>query len=111
MWRGTLGVSAGSVRDNPARQRYEIVDDAGTVGAFVEYVLHDSVADLVHTETVAGYEGQGLASALVRGALDDARRRGWAIRPYCPFVRRYLGNHPEYLDLVSELDRARFGLG
>jgi uncharacterized protein len=101
---------AGTVRDNPAQQRYEIVVDDGTVGAYVEYMLQNSIADFVHTQTVSGFEGQGLASALIRGALDDARRRGWQIRPYCPFVRRYLGKHAEYVDLVSEPDRVRFGL-
>ena len=103
-------MSAGTVRDDPGRQRYEIVDETGTPGAFLEYMVHGTVADFVHTHTLAGFEGRGLASALVHGALDDARRRGWQIRPYCPFVRRYLGKHPEYLDLVAEPDRARFDL-
>ena len=97
------------MRDNPAQQRYEILDD-GDVGAFAQYELHGSVADFVHTETVRGHSGRGLGSALVREALEDARRRGWQVRPYCPFVRSYIGKHPEYRDLVPRADWVRFGL-
>lgn len=97
------------VRDNSAEHRYEILDD-GEVGAFVRYTLRGSVADFVHTETRDGHSGRGLGSAVVRGALDDARRRGWQVRPYCPFVRSYVAKHPEYVDLVPPGERARFGL-
>ena len=96
-------------RDNPELHRYEILD-GGQVGAFSEYRLHGDVADFVHTEAVAGHEGRGLASKLIRGALDDARRRSWQVRPFCPFVRAYIAKHPEYRDLVPEKQRARFGL-
>ena len=102
-------MSEPEVRDNADQQRYEIVDD-GEVGAFAQYELHGSVADLVHTETVAGHKGRGLGSNLVRAALDDARRRGRQVRPYCPFVRSYIGKHPEYRDLVPRADWTRFGL-
>jgi hypothetical protein len=64
----------------------------------------------VHTETLSGHEGRGLGSELVRGALDDARRRGWQVRPFCPFVRSYIAKRPEYRDLVPAHERARFQL-
>jgi predicted GNAT family acetyltransferase len=100
---------ASVIRDNPAQHRYEIVED-GEVGGFVEYVLHGSVADFVHTQTRPAHQGHGLGSTLVRGALDNARGRGLQVRPYCPFVRSYLVEHPEYRDLVPDAERATFGL-
>jgi uncharacterized protein len=33
-----------------------------------------------------------------------------AVPPYCPFVRRWLGKHPEYAGLVPADQRAGFGL-
>ena len=30
--------------------------------------------------------------------------------PLCPFVRAYIRDHAEYLDLVPEAERARFEL-
>lgn len=98
-----------AVRDNPDQHRYEIEDD-GEIAAFVEYRLDGTVADFVHAETVSGHEGRGLGSRLVSGALDDARSRGWQVRPFCPFVRAYIARHREYVDLVPESDRTRFEL-
>ena len=45
--------------------------------------------------------GRGLGEELVRGALDDVRRRRAKIRPDCWFVREFLQNNPDYLDLKS----------
>ncbi|GAA3480437.1 hypothetical protein GCM10018966_049670 [Streptomyces yanii] len=53
---------------------------------------------------------RGLGGLLARGALDDARTRGLRVLPYCPFIRGWIGKHPEYADLVPEASRARFGL-
>lgn len=97
------------VRDNPDLNRYEITD-GGELGAFTEYELHGTVADFVHTETVSGHEGRGLGSNLVREALDDARRRGWQVRPFCAFVRGFIAKNLAYLDLVPGEERARFDL-
>jgi predicted GNAT family acetyltransferase len=99
-----------SVRDNPELHRYEIVED-GELGGFMEYRLHGSVVDIVHTEILDGYEGHGLASNLVRAVLDDARRQGRQIRPFCPFARSYIAKHPEYWDLVPADQWARFEIG
>lgn len=55
---------------------------------------------LVHTDIDPGYEGRGLGSKLVAGALDDLRRRGLGVVPLCPFVAAYLRRHPEQADLV-----------
>jgi predicted GNAT family acetyltransferase len=43
---------------------------------------------------------RGLGSALVAGALDDARARGLRVVPICPFVDAYIRRHPDYADLV-----------
>ena len=44
------------------------------------------------------------------GVLAAARERGLNVHPYCSFVRHYLAEHPEELDLVSDEDRPHFGL-
>ena len=97
------------VRDNPELARYEIlVGDA--VAGFTEYAVHGSQIDLIHTEVDTAFEGRGLASTLIRELLDDVRRRGLAAMPYCPFVRKFIARHEEYLDLVPAEHRAKFGL-
>jgi uncharacterized protein len=87
------------VRDNPAELRYEALRDGQLVG-LIRYRTEPGVVVLVHTEVGEEFEGTGVGSRLVRGALDDIRSRGLGIVPVCPFVRSFIGRHPEYADLV-----------
>lgn len=97
------------VVDDPEKQRYEVSVD-GELAGFAEYRLSKDVISFTHAEVASAFEGRGLASILVRRALDDARRRGLAVKPFCPFVRGYIVRNPEYLDLVPEGQRERFEL-
>jgi predicted GNAT family acetyltransferase len=98
------------VRENVDRSRFEITLD-GEVAGFTSYRRVDAeTVTLVHTEIDPAYEGQGLGSLLVGRTLDELRRRDIAVLPSCPFVREYIGNHAEYLDLVPAAERARYRL-
>ncbi|WP_037459420.1 GNAT family N-acetyltransferase [Skermanella stibiiresistens] len=90
------------VTDNEARHRYEMTVD-GTV-AFIKYMMRDDAIVLVHTEVPDALSGHGVGSKLVRGTLDDIRRRGLKVVPSCTFVRGFLDKHPEYQDLVRATD-------
>ncbi|MFC6714248.1 GNAT family N-acetyltransferase [Branchiibius cervicis] len=37
----------------------------------------------------------------MRFALDDLREKGVHVVPSCPYVRRWIDQHPEYADLVA----------
>ncbi len=37
---------------------------------------------------------------LVAFALGEARERGLAVLPFCPFVKAYIQRHREYVELV-----------
>ncbi|WP_033823345.1 GNAT family N-acetyltransferase [Kitasatospora sp. MBT63] len=104
------------VTDDPRASRYEIRIGPGAAAGtgepvgFAEYHLSEGELALIHTEVDPVFEGRGLAGRLVRAALDDARRRGLAVLPYCPYVRKWIGRHPDFTDLVPADRRARFGL-
>lgn len=98
-----------TVRDNPDESRYEIHDD-GQLAGFSTYQLDTGRISFIHTEIGAAFTGRGLAGQLVSAELDDARRRGLAVLPFCPLVRQYIADHPVYLDLVPPEDRGRFDL-
>jgi predicted GNAT family acetyltransferase len=83
--------------------RYEITVDGDLVG-FVTYRLQPGVITFRHAEIDSAREGDGLGSRLVADALDDARARGLAVRPLCPFVAFFIETHPEYADLVAAGD-------
>ena len=79
--------------------RYEAHVDGGLAGVLEYKVKNDRIA-LIHTEVPHAFEGHGIATAITRFALDDARRRGLRVLALCPYVRRYLETHPEDLDIV-----------
>lgn len=97
------------VTDNPAESRYE-VHVGGELGGFVVYHLRGQRINLIHTEVDARFQGAGLATALARFSLDDARKRNLAVLPSCPYIRSWIGRHPDYADLVPEDRRAEFGV-
>ena len=95
--------------DNPDEHRFEVrVGDK--IAGFTAYRTEGSAHVFTHTEIDPAYEGKGLGSVLVRGALDQVRARGRSALPVCPFVRSFVERHPDYLDLVPAGHRARFGL-
>ena len=88
-----------TVRDNKASSRFEL--DVGGALAFANYRLTPQAVVITHTETPATLRGRGIASELVKGALDLIRADGHKVIGACGFVVDYLRKHPEEADLVA----------
>ena len=86
-----------SVRDNKTRQRFEL--DVGGTMAFANYRLTPGTVIITHTETPPALRGRGIASELVKGALELIRADGHKVVAGCGFVVDYLQKHPEFADL------------
>lgn len=96
------------VRNAPDQQRYELVEDGEVIGfAAYQEVAGDRIV-FTHTEVDPKVGGRGLGTQLVAGALEDARDRGQAIVPICPFVARYVHAHREFLPSLDERIRRAF---
>ncbi|MFL5678157.1 MAG: GNAT family N-acetyltransferase [Chloroflexota bacterium] len=87
------------VSDAAERHRYEAQLD-GALAGFLDYIVKRERIALIHTEVPQVFAGHGIAAALTRFALDDARRRDLKVIAICPYVRRYLEKHPEDMDVV-----------
>ena len=85
------------VRDNKSRHRFELNVEGGT--AFANYHLTSDSVVITHTETPASLRGRGIASELVKGALELIRADGLKVVAGCGFVVDYLQKHPEFADL------------
>lgn len=93
------GRGVGLARDDAAKRYTATVD--GALAALAEFIPTPELVVFTHTETDPVFEGQGVASQLVRWALDDVRARGLRVLPLCPFVKVYVERHAdEYGDLV-----------
>lgn len=88
-----------TVQDNPALSRFEL--ETGDALAVACYRLAGATMTFTHTEVPMRLRGRGIASRLVRGALEAARTRGLRVVPRCSFVADYVARHPEFRDLVA----------
>jgi hypothetical protein len=88
------------VTENVDEGRFEITVDSELAG-FTEVSYRDGVATFPHTKIDERFGGRGLATELIRSALDEMRRRGYLVRPLCPFVRGFIRKNPEYADLLA----------
>jgi predicted GNAT family acetyltransferase len=94
-----------SVVNNVAGHRYEAWLGEVLAG-FSQYRLDDDVITFIHTQVADAFEGKGVASTLIRAALDDVRAEGSRrVRPLCPFVRAFIQRHEDYQDLLPAGNR------
>jgi predicted GNAT family acetyltransferase len=87
------------VRDNKTLNRFEL--DVGESVAFANYRRAGDRVIITHTETPPALRGRGIASELVKGALELIRADGLKVVAGCSFVVEYLEQHPDDADLVG----------
>ena len=89
-----------NIDDVPGASRYEArIDDE--LAGWVDYrrVGHRFIA--AHTEVPPAFGGRGIASAMVRRVIEDARTNGWRISPMCPLFAAHFERHPEDRDVLA----------
>lgn len=91
-----------TVVHDEAGSRFVLMRGDREIG-LTEYVTReDGGIVFTHTEVDEELQERGLGSQLVRAALDDLRVSTTVrIGATCPFVRRFLKEHPEYQDLTT----------
>jgi len=86
------------VRHNEKFHRFEAGEPSNL--AKLNYHPAATAVEMVHVEVPPEYQGQGLAGKLAEAALNWARQQNLKVIPSCPYVKGYLGKHPEYSDLL-----------
>ena len=99
---------APEITDNAAERRYEARLN-GELAGIVEYGRIQSRLVALHTEVLPQFEGRGIASALVRHVLAEARAAGQKVTPRCPFFAAHFERHPEDRDLLAQRPGPRDG--
>jgi uncharacterized protein len=88
------------VIDMPEASRYELRLGDRVIG-FAAYRRRNDRIVFIHTEVDESYEGRGLGNRLANAALEDVRGKGLVVVPLCPFIARYIEEHPEYHELLA----------
>jgi predicted GNAT family acetyltransferase len=87
------GADAARISDNAGDSRFESLADRQR--AELVYRRRGDRLVLLHTEVPEPLGGRGLGGALVRAAVERARRDGLTVVPLCPFAADWLTRHPE----------------
>ena len=85
--------------DGASKGRYRLVVD-GVEAEMTYSRANDRLIIIDHTEVPAALRGRKVGERLVRQAIEDARREGFAIIPLCPFAKAQIDRHPEWQDVV-----------
>ncbi|MBN9046308.1 MAG: N-acetyltransferase [Rhizobiales bacterium] len=60
-----------------------------------------ALVSIDHTFVPDALRGKGVAQALARNAVLDARRSGWKIVPRCSFMQAQFSHHPDWSDVLE----------
>jgi uncharacterized protein len=85
--------------NNRERHRYELAVDGHIAATY--YAIADGVITFIHTEVPPELGGKGIASKLIRGALDQVRAESLKVIAQCPFVKAFIDKHADYQDLLK----------
>ncbi|RZZ87865.1 N-acetyltransferase [Pseudoxanthomonas winnipegensis] len=101
-WQAVRPLSQGQrpvpdVQHDPAAGKFFLDKDGQQ--AELEYRRHGAQMVITHTFVPDALRNRGLASELVRAALDLARNEGLKVVPVCSYSADFLQRHPEYADL------------
>lgn len=88
-------------KENATRGLFFIEKDQ-TVVSELTYSKKGSVIIIDHVETKRAVEGQGLASMLMKKAVNYARENDLKIHPLCPFAEVQFEQFPAYRDVLMQ---------
>lgn len=88
------------ITHNEEKHRFEANQDGHP--ASIEYQLLGKEVMNIYQSTVPEPAGTGnLGPAMMKEALDFARRNHYKVLATCPFAQAYLRKHPDYRDILS----------
>lgn len=88
------------IQHNEQSSQYETTVDGQVAYAAYDREDPDRIV-FTHTIVPEALSGRGIAGALVKHALDEARSRKLKVVPQCSYVAAYIQRHSEYQDLLA----------
>lgn len=86
--------------NNEKRLRFET--KVGEEFAYIDYRWYKGDIAFMHTFVPEEGRGKRISSALAKYALEHAREKKLKIMVYCPYIAKYIKEHPEYEFLIDK---------
>ena len=96
-----------NVVNNKDQLRFEV--ELNGEFAYITYRYYKKDIAFMHTEVPDIFRGKGIATGMAIAALHFAKEEHRKIMLYCPFVAKYVRDHPEYYSLVDTTYHPSFG--
>jgi predicted GNAT family acetyltransferase len=88
----------GTVIDNRAQSRFELVEDGKL--AFATYRRQGDDLIIPHVEAALALRGRGTAGRLMEGVVAIARQEGLKIVPLCSYASLWFRRHKDEADVL-----------
>ena len=88
------------IEEAAGTHHYELRSDGELIG-HINYRDDGDRRVFLHTVVDDAYTGQGLATKMVRFALDDVRAKGKRAVALCPMMSAFVIKHRDYDDIVD----------
>lgn len=95
------------IENNQALGRYQLFEQ-GDLAGFVQYSMHGEEMWLRYTQLKRRYRSEEIVDDLLMHVLEDLLRRRLSLLPFCPAMRAFMVEWPEYARLVPVLWQQRF---
>ncbi|MDQ0096095.1 GNAT family N-acetyltransferase [Paeniglutamicibacter psychrophenolicus] len=95
------------IENNQKLRRYQLYEH-GDLAGFVQYSMRGEELWLHYTQLKRRYKSEEIVDALFLHILEDVMRRRLALMPFCPAMRTFMVERPQYAGLVPELWQDRF---
>lgn len=85
------------------KERHQFFTVVENQNCYLDYrTLPDGkTLDFRHTFTPPELRGRKIMEAVTRFAMDYAKDNGFKVIPSCPYVRKFVSEHPEYDGIVE----------
>lgn len=97
--KASLPVEPVGREDGSSKGRYQMVVD-GHEAEMTYSRASETLVIIDHTDVPEALRGRRVGERMVRQAVDDARREGFAIIPLCPFAKAQIDRHHELQDVL-----------
>jgi len=83
------------------------IEENGERIANLLYIFkNDTTFSIEHTLVNHGYEGKGLAKALLNAAIAFARENAYKIIPVCPYAKKVMEGVETYADVLYTVENS-----